>query len=151
MIPEVKNYLDLTEANTIPRYLMKIDKWERSNPHRKSLYRNKGVHGTNNQYRQGTQGSFQNRFRKNVTCFQCGKLGHISHEPLCQLLSSNRLNPRLRRIAMKLQHWLLKIEYLPGKDNGFADALSREERPRMVSFNRTDTSLASGDVGTDPT
>jgi len=25
---------------------------------------------------------------------------------------------------------MLKIEYLPGQDNEFADALSREERPR---------------------
>jgi len=39
------------------------------------------------------------------------------HKPLCQLLSSDWLNPRLRRIAMKLQHWLVDIEYLPGKDN----------------------------------
>ena len=52
---------------------------------------------------------------------------------------------------MKFQHWLLKIEYFPGKDNGFVDALSREECPRMASFNRTDASLAWGDVGADPT
>ena len=53
---------------------------------------------------------------------------------------------------MKLQHWLLQIEYLPGKENGFADALSREERPRrMSSIIRTDASLALGDVGVQPT
>ena len=74
------------------------------------------------------------------------------HKPLCQLMSSDRLNPRLRRIAMKMQHWLIKIEYLPGKDNGFADALSREERKRMSSpIRETDASLASGDVGVEPT
>ena len=33
---------------------------------------------------------------------------------------------------MKLQHWLLTVEYLPGQENGFADALSREERPRHL-------------------
>ena len=32
---------------------------------------------------------------------------------------------------MKLQHWLVKIEYVPGEDNGLADALSKEERPRV--------------------
>ena len=71
---------------------------------------------------------------------------YTDHKPLCQLLSSNRLNRRLRRISMKLQHWFLNIEYLPGKDNGLANALSREEHLRMVSV-ITVTSLASGDVG----
>ena len=32
---------------------------------------------------------------------------------------------------MKLQHWLVIIEYLPGVENGLADALSREERPTL--------------------
>ena len=29
---------------------------------------------------------------------------------------------------MKLQHWLIDVQYLPGLENGLADALSREER-----------------------
>ena len=69
------------------------------------------------------------------------------HKPLCQLLSSDHLNPRLRRILMKLQHWLLRIEYLPGRENGLADALSREERKRIAPIIMTDASLAVGDVG----
>ena len=75
-------------------------------------------------------------------------VAYTNHKPLCQLLTSDRLNPRLRRLSMKLQHWLVKVEYLPGRENGMADALSREERPRMASKDKTpDTSLASGDVG----
>ena len=31
-------------------------------------------------------------------------------------------------MAYKLQHWLVRIEYLPGVENTMADALSREER-----------------------
>ena len=31
---------------------------------------------------------------------------------------------------MRLQHWLVEIRYVPGEDNGLADALSREERRR---------------------
>ena len=54
------------------------------------------------------------------------------HKPLLQLLSSEHLNPRLRRYTYKLQHWLLEIHYLPGKENSIADALSREERPRTA-------------------
>jgi len=52
------------------------------------------------------------------------------HKPLVQLTSSKKLNPRLQRMAFKLQHWLLEIVYLPGEDNTFADALSREERSK---------------------
>ena len=73
---------------------------------------------------------------------------YTDHKPLCQLLTSDRLNPRLRKIAMKMQHWLVSIEYLPGRENGFADALSREERKRVTPApQRTDVSLAVGDVG----
>ena len=46
------------------------------------------------------------------------------HKPLVQLTTSDRLNPRLRRMAFKLQHWMVQIEYLPGQDNTLADALS---------------------------
>jgi len=52
------------------------------------------------------------------------------HKPLLQLTTSEKLNPRLQRMAFKLQHWLLEIIYLPGEENTFADALSREERNR---------------------
>ena len=70
---------------------------------------------------------------------------YTDHKSLCQLLMSDRLNPWLRRLAMKLQHWLV---YLPGKENGMADTLSREEQPKMVSLDKTqDTSLAAGNVG----
>ena len=57
-----------------------------------------------------------------------GFVAFTDHRPLEQLLSSTRLNPRLARMAYKLQHWLIEICYLPGMDNTLADALSREER-----------------------
>ena len=44
------------------------------------------------------------------------------------LRSSDRLNGRLRRLGMKLQHCMINIEYLQGDDNGLAYVLSREER-----------------------
>ena len=68
------------------------------------------------------------------------------HKPLVHLMTSDRLNPRLRRMAFKLQHWMVAIEYLPGKDNTMADALSREERPRAVTpvvHHKPDVSLAA--------
>ena len=55
------------------------------------------------------------------------------HKPLVHLMTSDRLNSGLRRMVFKLQHWMVAVEYLPGKDNTMADALSREERPRAVT------------------
>ena len=60
-------------------------------------------------------------------------VAYTDHKPLCALLLSDRLNGRLRRLGMKLQHWLITIQYLPGEDNGMADALSREERHRETA------------------
>ena len=55
-------------------------------------------------------------------------------------------------MAMKLQHWLISVEYLPGRENGCADALSREERPRRIAtVAESSSSLDSGDVGNSPT
>ena len=85
---------------------------------------------------------------------------YTDHKPLEQLLSSDRLNPRLRRMAYKLQHWMITISYIPGESNTMADALSREER---LDQDRSETaqqavmpeapgiSLPAGDVeGTPP-
>ena len=83
------------------------------------------------------------------------------HKPLEQLTTSTRLNPRLARLAFKLQEWMVKIEYLPGDQNTLADALSREERdlPDKKSVPVQDGEedvpapgrhLAWGDVGETP-
>ena len=50
-----------------------------------------------------------------------------SSRTMCHLLTSDRLNSRLRQLSLKLQQWLLKIEYVKGVENGAADALSRQE------------------------
>jgi len=49
------------------------------------------------------------------------------HRALCSLLTSETDNGHLRRLAMKLQPWQITICYLPGADNGLANALSRQE------------------------
>ena len=55
---------------------------------------------------------------------------YTDHKPLLQLITSEHLNPRFRRYAYKLQHWILEIKYLLGEQNSLVDALSREERSR---------------------
>jgi len=82
------------------------------------------------------------------------------HKPLLQLLTSDRLNSRLRRMAHKLQQWNVTIDYIQGELNGLADALSREERQQLQveqsgeeteTSDRTTLDLAMGDVaGTPP-
>ena len=73
----------------------------------------------------------------------------MDHKPLVYRMTSDRLNPRQRRMAYKLQHRMVTVEYLPGPENTMADALSREERPRTVTTkdsHNLDVSLALGDV-----
>ena len=47
-------------------------------------------------------------------------------------LSATPVTLGRRRISLKLQHWLVTMKYLPGRDNGFSDALSRKERARVT-------------------
>ena len=83
------------------------------------------------------------------------------HRPLEQLMSSTRLNPRLARLAFKLQHWLVRIVYLLGEENTLADALSMEERqardsgelsqiPPGENISTRDVRLPAGDVEETP-
>ena len=66
-------------------------------------------------------------------------------------MTSERLNPRLRRIAFKLQHWMVEIQYIPGKDNTLADALSRKERDMdKTPVYSPDVYLVEGDVEGQP-
>ena len=56
-------------------------------------------------------------------------------------------------MAFKLQHWLVAIEYLPGKDNTLADALSREEctrRKKYMTLGIPDLCLDRGDLAAQP-
>ncbi len=49
------------------------------------------------------------------------------HRACVSLLSSRQLNRRLTRLALKLQDQKLEIRYRPGRDNGNADGLSRQD------------------------
>jgi len=75
-------------------------------------------------------------YRKMFTAF-------TDHKLLCYLLSSDRLNERLRRLGIRLQHWLVDIQYVQGDDNVLADALSREERFVLLWDHKTNLAWLS--------
>ena len=37
--PDLKNYMDLSKASNIPRYLIKVEEWERSHPEVRSIFK----------------------------------------------------------------------------------------------------------------
>ena len=66
---------------------------------------------------------------------------YTDHRPLCHLMTSTKLNGRLRRFAMKLQPWLLDIQYVTGESNTMPDALSRQEWDRQTDRLAEETDL----------
>jgi len=73
---------------------------------------------------------------------------YTDHKPLEHLLISESLNPHLRHMAYKPQHWLIRISYIPGAENTLANALSREKR-RWIP-DKLSISLVAGDVKGQP-
>ena len=57
---------------------------------------------------------------------------YTDHKPLCHLMTSTKVNGKPCRIAMKLQPWLLDIQYFTGELNIMPDALSRQEWDRQT-------------------
>ena len=80
---------------------------------------------------------------------------YTDHRPCTALLTSKNLNRRLRRYSLKLQSWDLDICYRPGKANGNADDLSRQDWHEDLSVESgvcdqivpEVTILGGGDVG----
>ena len=76
---------------------------------------------------------------------------YTDHHALLSLKHSERLNGRLKRLDLKLQPWRVIIEYLPGKDNQLADALSRQEwrhnEPDKISSGAGGPETSSGAGG----
>jgi len=54
-------------------------------------------------------------------------VAYTDHQPLRQLKTSDHLNSRLKRMALKLMPWNIEIVYTPREDNLLPDALSRQE------------------------
>ena len=72
---ELKEYLDLIETSTIPKYLIKIDEWEKCRAEGKPIY--KQEESSRNTYKAARDSI---GFKKLITCFHCGKVGHVSRD-----------------------------------------------------------------------
>ena len=53
---------------------------------------------------------------------------YTDHKPLVQLMTSDKLNPRLRCLAYKLQHWMLELVHLPGVGNTVVEGGETDEK-----------------------
>lgn len=68
-------------------------------------------------------------------------VSYTDHKALCSLLTSDRLNPRLKRLSMKLSGYSVSVVYVPGPSNTAADALSRQEWEPDEATDQTATDL----------
>jgi hypothetical protein len=71
-------------------------------------------------------------------------MGKIYHKPLLPILNYHSLdkldNPSILRLRLKMQRYQFKVQWVPGKENVEADALSRAP----VDITSTQDELAGG-------
>ena len=74
--PDLKTYMDMSETCDLPKYLMRVEEWERSHPEVKNKLR--ADRQTPSNYFNSSHS--QAGPKHSVSCFYCGKQGHISRE-----------------------------------------------------------------------
>ena len=77
MVPELKTYVDMKQQFELQAFIRTAEEWEISQPEGTSWFKKTGLQGTP-PYRQSQTGS--QTLKKNVTCYHCGKVGHVSRE-----------------------------------------------------------------------
>ena len=74
--PDLKTYMDLSETCDLSKYLMRAEEWERSHPEVKNILRADRQTPPNHFNSSHSQAGPKH----SVSCFCCGKQGHISRE-----------------------------------------------------------------------
>ena len=86
MVPDLKAYIDISKQNELQPFLRTAEEWERSQPQSKPVFKqNTSIiySATNKTAQVGT--------KKQVTCFFCNKVGHISCECRTRLAGENSI------------------------------------------------------------
>ena len=77
--PRIQN---LHEAKGNPKYVMKMEEWERAHPEIKQRFRIDSLNVS-------SEHSSHFERKNGVTCFHCGKVGHMLHECRSRLAQEN--------------------------------------------------------------
>jgi len=82
MIPELKTYLDLTKPTTKPEFEALAEQWVKSQLYKRSMYKQQGGYKQTDsfRYRQDSSSPYNSANRKPMTCYTCGKVGHMSKD-----------------------------------------------------------------------
>ena len=91
MVPELKNYMDLTKSTDRQEYQRLAEQWEKSQPYRRSMFKQTSGYRSNYQYRDNTKGEHTLGSQQfPITCFACRKIGHVSKKCSSRLLETHR-------------------------------------------------------------
>ena len=86
MIQEFNTYMDLTEANCNPKYAIKMEEWEISHPGVKQRFK-LDIPSSNRDHESQPDG------KRSVTCYHCGKAGHMSRDCCTRLATEKQATP----------------------------------------------------------
>ena len=78
MLPELKTYVDMSKQSELQPFLRIAEEWERSQPEGTLLFKKSVQPGQSKLYRQSQ--TPHTGVRKTMTCYHCGKVGHISRD-----------------------------------------------------------------------
>ena len=78
--PDLKTYMDLSETCDLPKYLMRVEEWERSHPEVKNILRADRQTPPNHFNSSHSQAGPKH----SVSCFYCGKQGHTCTSRECR-------------------------------------------------------------------
>ena len=77
LVPELKMLLDISKPQTAAEFEALVEQWSMSQPSKRPIYVSKATYSNKPYtYEMGTQGTY----KKPVTCYACGKTGHMAKE-----------------------------------------------------------------------
>ena len=80
MVPDLKMYIDLAKLTNRTELEGLMTQWVQSQPYKRNMFRSTGGSRYTNQMGDSPSTTSGSSFKKPITCFSCGKLGHMSRE-----------------------------------------------------------------------